>query len=223
MVKNWQAAHYSCSHFRQAQTPTENLQSAVEIYNALREYQGGFDSKTITQSNIDDVKTRMDKGVALLDKVIREGNADQIKASRYFKNNFKYEYGFVLGMKGQNAKSYEVMKEIEKDITAFISADFPLRYEYFGKNYVINWDNFAPTQAEFLTGFAEISYNLGKYEEAVPSTVWHWHIHIRVNGSNIFWSIKCLILIPKQQPADQGRILNYALQPSNNTMPFRRQ
>lgn len=150
-----------------AQNPAENLQSAVEIYNAMREYEDGLDSKTLTQSNIDDVKSRMDKCIVLLDQVIREGNADQIKTARYFRNNAKYEYGFILGMKGQNALAFEVMKEVEKDVTSFTSADFPLKYLYFGTNYVINWDNFAPTQAEFLTGMAEICYNLSKYEDAV--------------------------------------------------------
>ncbi len=154
------------STFIQAQTPVENLQSAVEIYNAMREYGDGLDANTLSQSNIDDMKSRMDKGTLLLDKVIREGNADQIKVARYFRNNFKYEYGFVLGMKGQNALAFEIMKEIEKDVTSFSAADFPLRYLYFDKNYVINWENFAPTQAEFLTGMAEICYNLGKYEDA---------------------------------------------------------
>lgn len=150
-----------------AQTPAENLQSAVEIYNAMREYEDGLDSKTLTQSNIDDVKSRMDKCMTLLDLVIREGNADQIKTARYFRNNAKYEYGFVLGMKGQNALAFEAMKAVERDVSSFTSADFPLKYEYFGKNYVITWENFAPTQAEFLTGMAEICYNLSKYEDAV--------------------------------------------------------
>ena len=150
-----------------AQTIVEDLQKAVENYNAMREYIDGLNSKTITQSNVDDVKARMGKAVVLLDKVIREGNADQIKVGRYFRNNARYQYGFVLGMKGENNKAYDVMKEIERDVTAFTSGDFPLRYEFFGKNFIINWDNFAPTQAEFLTGFAEICYNLSKYDDAV--------------------------------------------------------
>lgn len=172
-----------------AQTPVEDLQKAVEIYNAMREYQDGFTAKTLTQENIDNMKTRMDKSVVLLDKVIREGNADQIKTARYFRNNAKYEYGFTLGMKGQNAQAFEVMKEIERDVTSFTTSDFPLRYEFFGKNFVINWDNFAPTQAEFLTGFAEICYNLNKFEDAArvnkkalahPNTT-EWLRYVAVN------------------------------------------
>jgi hypothetical protein len=150
-----------------AQTPEENLQNAVETYNAMRVYIDGITLKTVNQSNLDDTKSRMDKSVALLDKVIREGNSDQIKTARYFRNNAKYQYSYVLGMKGANYQAFDVMKEIERDVTAFTAADFPFRYTFYGKNYVINWDNFASTQAEFLVGFAEVCYNLSKYEDAV--------------------------------------------------------
>jgi tetratricopeptide (TPR) repeat protein len=196
-----------------AQTPVEDLQKAVEIYNAMREYGDGLNSKTLTQSNIDDMKARMDKGVALLDKVIREGNADQIKVGRYFRNNFNYEYGFVLGMKGENAKSYEVMKGIERDVTSFTSSDFPLRYEFFGKNFVINWDNFAATQAEFLTGYAEICFNLSKYDDALKANkkaivhpnLTEWLQYISVNKMLDIESKKSGLLTPEEHS-------NYALQ-----------
>lgn len=152
-----------------AQTPAENLQTAVEIYNAMREYCDVLSPKTLTQEEINDVKSRMDKGVPLLDKVIREGTAEEIRTSRYFKNNFRYEYGFILGMKGENAKAYEVFKDIDRDFAAYTASDFPMRYKFFDKNYVINWDNFAATQAEYLTGFGEICYNLNKYDDAFRS------------------------------------------------------
>ncbi len=151
-----------------AQTPEECIQQAVEIYSAMNEYQSVLTFENIDQSNIDDVKARMDKAVVLLDKAIREGNADQIKVARYFRNNFKYKYSDVVGLKGDNNyKTYDLMKEIERDFTSFTSSDFPLRYQFFGKNYVIKWENFGPTQAEYLTSYAEACYNVGKYEEAV--------------------------------------------------------
>ncbi|MBL7828186.1 MAG: hypothetical protein JNJ57_16260 [Saprospiraceae bacterium] len=150
-----------------AQTTAEQLQSGVEIYNAMREYVDGLNVKTLTQQEVDDAKARMDKGLAILDKVIREGNAEEIRTSRYFRTNFKYQYGFVLGAKGQNAKAYEVFKDIETDMTGYVSGDFPLRYQFFDKNYVIKWENFSATQAEYLTGFAEICTNLDKLEDAV--------------------------------------------------------
>jgi hypothetical protein len=152
------------------QTPVENLQKGVEEYNAAREYLDGFDSNIITNDNLATLKARMERGVALLDKVLADGNADQVKTARYFRGNFKYEYAFALGMKGENRKAYDVMKEIERDITGLTATDFPLRYEFFGKNFVINWDNFSPTQAEYLTGLGEIAYNLGYYEDALKFT-----------------------------------------------------
>jgi hypothetical protein len=150
-----------------AQTPEENLQNAVETYNALKVYIEGLTLETIKDSNVDDAKNRMDKSVALLDKVIRDGNADQIKTARYFRNNAKYQYSLVLGMMGYNHQAYDVMKEIERDVTSFTAADFPFRYTYFGKNFIINWENFSTTQAEFLVSFAEICYNTSKYEDAL--------------------------------------------------------
>lgn len=153
--------------FLLAQTPAENLSKGVEIYNALREYEDGLTPSTLTQEMISDVKNRANKGLALLESVIKEGNAEQIRAARYFKSNFKYEVGFVHGMKGENAKCYEYFKEIERDITALSAADFPIKYVYFDKNYTIVWDNFAPTQAEYYTGFAEVLYNLDKFEDAI--------------------------------------------------------
>lgn len=153
-----------------AQTPVENLQKGVEEYNAARVYLDGFDAKTITTDNLNTLKTRMDRGVALLEKVLADGNAEQVKTARYFRSNFKYEYGFALGMKGENRKAYDVLKEIERDITGMTASDFPMRYEFFGKNFVINWDNFSPTQAEYLTGLGEIAFNLSFYEDAMKFT-----------------------------------------------------
>ena len=150
-----------------AQTPKENLEKAVEIYNADRTYQAELNPKTITEEQVGVVKSRMDKGVALLEKVIREGNADQIKVARYFKTNFLYSYFFTLGMKGRNADAYALNKEFEADIMRYTSADFPMSYDFFDKKFTIQWENFSATQAEYLTGFSEICHNLGKYSDAI--------------------------------------------------------
>lgn len=153
-----------------AQTPKENLAQGVEIYNAMREYGRNLTNKTITAESIKDIKNRVERGTALLDKVVKEGTAEQIRVARYFKTNFQYELGFMLGMKGDNKACYEVFKAIENNITAYKSTDFPMMYEYSGKNYKIVWDNFAATQAEYYTGMGEVSYNIGKYEDAYTMT-----------------------------------------------------
>ena len=61
----------------QAQTPKENLEKAVEIFNAASEYQDALNAKTITDEQVGVVKSRMDKGILLLENVIKEGNADE--------------------------------------------------------------------------------------------------------------------------------------------------
>ncbi|HAD14771.1 MAG TPA: hypothetical protein DCF33_20275, partial [Saprospirales bacterium] len=151
----------------QAQTPKENLEKAVENYNGTRAFQDGLNVKTLTDADVAVVKNRMDQGLALLDKVMLEGNADQIKVARYFKANFRYVYLFTLGMQGKNAEAYELNKLIEPDMLKFVESDFPLSYEFFEKKYTIKWDNFSTTQAEYLTGIGEICFNLGKTQDAV--------------------------------------------------------
>ena len=153
--------------FASAQTPKENLEKAVEIYNADRAFQDNLTTKTLTDEQLGIVKSRVDQGILLLDKVIREGNADQLKVARYFKANFLYSYFFVLGMKGKNAEALELNKLLESDIIRYSAADFPMNYDFFGKNYSIKWENFSSTQAEYLTGTSEINYNMGKYKEAI--------------------------------------------------------
>ncbi len=173
----------------QAQTTAENLQNGVEMYNALEEYVNGFDAATVRLDEIQDVKTRMDKGLVLMEKVIKEGNADDIRIARYFKSNFKYVYGYVLGMIGDNTKALVLFKEIERDMTAYSPADFPMIYTYFGAKYDVKWTNFAIFQAEYLTGYAENCYNLGLFDEAIrlnrlavahPSTT-DWLKHVSLN------------------------------------------
>jgi hypothetical protein len=150
-----------------AQTPKENLEKAVENYNGTRAFQDGLNPKNLTDADIATVKSRMDQGLAQLDKVMLEGNADQIKVARYFKTNFRYAYFFTLGMKGRNADAYDFNKLFEADMLRYTQADFPMSYDFFEKKYTIKWENFSTTQAEYLTGVGEICYNLGKTQDAV--------------------------------------------------------
>jgi tetratricopeptide (TPR) repeat protein len=153
-----------------AQTPKETLEKGVETYNALREYSRTLTNETITMESVEDIKDRVEKGTILLDKVVKEGTADQIRVARYFKTNFQYELGYMYGMKGNNKAGYAVFKVIENDITAYKSSDFPMTYEYTTKIFKITWENFATTQAEYFTGMGEMSYNMGKYEDAYTMT-----------------------------------------------------
>lgn len=153
-----------------AQTSVEDLQNAVEIYNAMTTYADGLSPKDLTSAQVADVKNRMDKGLPMLERVIKNGNSEQIKTARYFKTVFQNKYAFVLGMKGENYQCYDVYKNIEREMFAYSEADFPLRYSFFDKNFIINWKDFAATQAEFITSFGEVSFNIGKLEDAANTT-----------------------------------------------------
>ncbi|MEN9613541.1 MAG: hypothetical protein RLZZ628_4355 [Bacteroidota bacterium] len=153
-----------------AQTPAQNLEQGIDIYNALREYSKGLKSTQLTEADMTNILSRRDKGVVLLENVIEEGTAEQIKVARYFKANLNYELGFAYGMKNDNTAAYQVFKTIAEPMIALKPSDFPLNYAFFGKKFVVKWDNFAPTQAEFYTCMGEISFNLGKYEDALQTT-----------------------------------------------------
>jgi hypothetical protein len=153
-----------------AQTTKENLEKGIETYNALREYSRTLTPETTTEENIEDINNRVEQGTILLDKVVKTGTAEQIKVARYFKTNFRYELGYMRSMNGDNEESYVVFKAVENDITAYKSSDFPMTYEYNSKIYKITWENFAVIQAEYFTSMGEMSYNIGKYEDAYTMT-----------------------------------------------------
>ena len=149
-----------------AQTPAETLEKGVKEYNALRDYIGTWKPKTLTAEAIANSKSRMDQCLALLEPVLKSGNLEEVRVARYFKMNAQYQYSFILGMKGENAKALDVMKGIEGEFSSLKSADFPMRYIFEGKNFIIKWENFGTTQAEFLTGLGEVAYNMAQYDYA---------------------------------------------------------
>lgn len=171
------------------QTPKENLEQAVEGYNAFRAYEGTLDRKKVTSEQIEIAKNRVEKGVVLLNKVIAIGNTQEVKAAQYFKNNYNYLLGFLHGAKGENALAYDIFRNIERDMLGYQKESFPIKYQYFDKPYAVSWDNFATTQAEYITAYAEVCYNLSKFEDASrlaklavshPSTT-DWLSYVSVN------------------------------------------
>jgi hypothetical protein len=151
-----------------AQTPAEKLEAGVKIYNAMRDFQDSLTSTTLSQEQIDKVKSMSDRAVAIFDDVIQSGDVQQKETARYFKMNSRYELGFVYGMKGQNQNAYDVLKPLESEMEYFgNSSRYPLRYVFDGKNYSIKYENFSPTLVEYYTGMAEICTNLSKYDEGI--------------------------------------------------------
>lgn len=151
-----------------AQTNAEKLEQAVKIYNSLRDYEDGLTPGSVKTSDIDHIKEETAKAKPLLDDVVASGSAEESKTARYFRANFQYELGFVLGMMGKNQEAYTTLSVIKADFEFFSDPkQFPLRYVFDGKNYSIAFDNFGPTLAEYYTGMGEICANLGKTQESL--------------------------------------------------------
>ncbi|MBL7817771.1 MAG: hypothetical protein JNL70_22375 [Saprospiraceae bacterium] len=157
--------------FSFSQTLEQNLESAIVMYNALAEYMRPLSKPAdITPEVLQSIQKRVNDGTALLNKVIDNGTAEQIKTARYFKVNFRYKLGFTYGIKGETQKAYNEMKAISDEFERYTDANmFPLRYKFVDltKNYIVNHTNFLPTLSEYYTSMAELLTALSKYEEVL--------------------------------------------------------
>jgi hypothetical protein len=144
------------------------LDSAVHHYNALKDYTETLSPESLTDAQIQYVERTAATIVAEFDAIVTLQVQPQSEVARYFSAMTNYERGFVLGMKGNNAAAYSTLFIITPYMETLSASSFPKRYLYEGKNYVITWDNFAPTLQEFYTGMAEITTNLSKFNEVIP-------------------------------------------------------
>ncbi len=151
-----------------AQTKAErDLESAVRMYNTMRDFTDALKPATITDADIATVSKNVTDGLALLDPIIKNETGKVAEVARYFRMNFLYEKGFLLGMKGRRTESFDLLRTLDADINGFASSRFPLEYGYEGRNYVIKWENFAPTQGEYNVSMAEFFYNKKDYSNAL--------------------------------------------------------
>lgn len=150
-----------------AQTANEiRLQEAVQKYNTLR----SESDKLTSASSVLEITAVCDKFIALDKEFIAITNPDSDQMTvviSYFRMNTLYEAGYNYGRIGMNKEAYDIMKAIEFLISGFVSDDFPLRYQFFGKAYSIQYSNFQPTKYQYYVGYAEICNNLGKTDEAL--------------------------------------------------------
>lgn len=146
----------------------DQLYRLVKTYNEMRDYEDLIVPKDITEKNVEDIQQYSYSVKPLIDSILIFGNPTQKATCNYFKTNFAYELAFVYGMAGKNALAYPVLSSVKSDFEYFSNeGNFPLKYMYDSKNYVINYANFAPTINEYYAGFAEVCSNLNKPEEAI--------------------------------------------------------
>lgn len=163
------------------------LDSAVHHYNAYRNTLDEFTPANITDEKINLVESNCNIIVREFESIMALNANPQSEVAKYFHAMTKYEYGFVLGMAGKNDKAYRIMSEIEDYMQKQGSFSFPKKYLYDGKNYVIQWDNFAPTLHEYFTGMAEITINLGMNEKTMPYARSAMSLQYPNTGDNAVW------------------------------------
>lgn len=165
-----------------AQTANEiKLQEAVQKYNTLR----SESDKLTAASSIYEITEICGKFIDLDKDFIAITNPDSDQMTvviSYFRMNTLYEAGYNYGRAGMNNEAYDILKGIEFLVSGFVSADFPLRYQYFGKAYSIQYSNFQPTKYQYYVGYAEICNNLGKTDEALEKVRMSESVRISENA-----------------------------------------
>ena len=149
-----------------AQKPQENLEKAIENYNALIAYKQGIDNSRMTDEVVNIVTERVSRGVTLLNSVLSSGSPEEVKTALYFKANAIYQLAHTQGSKGDFTSGFNTLKEVYGTLAQYQERDFPMRYVYFGKNYIINWKDFVALQAEIHIVYGEFCFRLNKNEEA---------------------------------------------------------
>jgi hypothetical protein len=169
-----------------SQTMTANekqLESAVKKYNDLNTFidQFGGENK-MALSDLYAIEADVDRGLVLLDDLIKKESGEIARTANYFRTNFLYQQAFAHGIHGNTATAYTKLKAIANDINGLTSSSFPFRYKFEEKNYIVNWEDYAPTMGEFYAAMAELGTIRGEDEESLryarlsvdfpQSTVW---------------------------------------------------
>lgn len=166
----WLAAVLAFPLFTLAQnTPEQDLEKGVETYNAYKVWMEGYPNReSVTAEVYANGKERLRNAVQYLDKAINKGNADVIRAGRYFKANTLYLQGYLDAVTLKNKEAWTVIKPLKTDFEYWSDPNlFPVRYVYFGQNYSVKYENFAPTLMEFYNAYAELNeINDGPAEES---------------------------------------------------------
>lgn len=178
----------------------KDLEAAVKIYNDLNDI---VDKLHVPNDVTAEIKADYDKrsviAINLLDGVITNGTTDQKKTAAYFKVNMKYLHIFIMQIEGRNAESGKEVELIKTEFESYADASkFPLRYKFNEKNYIIEYKNFEPTFAEYLTLMTELYTNLGRREEQYAyakrcynySYTANWYKYIAANKIVDYWGRK---------------------------------
>jgi len=141
------------------------IDTAVHHYNALSNYVNSLQPGSVTPAQVDELSAKSTAVIIELSNIMRNAQGAQQEVAEYFYNMAINEYGFAFGVAGRLQDSYTQLRRIERYMSGQTPASFPKKYLFEGKNYVVKWENFAPTQMKYFAGMAELCYDQKKYEE----------------------------------------------------------
>lgn len=83
----------------------------------MRDYADELQPATVTDADIANIGKSVDEGLALLDPIIKKESGDIVDVARYFRMNYLYEKGFILGMKGRRTEAFDLLRTIYGDMS----------------------------------------------------------------------------------------------------------
>ena len=149
-----------------AQNAEIDLEKSVDNYLNFVKKASQLSSETVEQADITELEDDANSILSLLNKVIKTGNAEQIKTAKYYQTNTKFQLGFYLFNLDEAKKAIEILKPIESEITALKANDFPMRYKKSGKNFVVEWATFAPVTSEYYAVLGDAYYASADFDNA---------------------------------------------------------
>lgn len=151
-----------------AQTENEQkVEQAVTIYNGMTQTLSDAKDKLAAQAIVSDLMKRRDEAISLLDAVIANESSELKKTAQYFKTNARYKVAYAQGFAGFTDDCLVSLNGIESDMNSYNSTVFPLRYKKEDKNFIIKWEDFSPTQVEYWSALAELSYLKKNYQKVI--------------------------------------------------------
>jgi len=132
------------------------LDTAVHMYNRLRDYTGSLSTADLNQGITIRLKQTNNEVINILNEVIAIGSPENISAAKYFKTLSTYDLGYMQALNGENVTALATLETIKTDLLNYRPSDFKKYYKYENTNYSISWENIAPTILECYSAMSEL-------------------------------------------------------------------
>lgn len=144
----------------------KTLQNAVQKYNSYRDEVYAL-SNPVTDDQITVLENKAEIILLKLDSIKSPDDDEMRRVISYFRLNTNYLIGYTLGIAGYFKKCYSELQVLENEFFSYSPLSFPMRYSFFGKNYIIKYDNFLNTLHNYYSSMTELSFRQSNYSETL--------------------------------------------------------